>query len=155
MRCDEHKLYLPAWLRGKEPACQCLRRRLDPWVGKIPWRRKWQTSPVFLPWKSHRPRSLGGYRACGLREDMGTRLSDSHAHTPSCLWILGGGFSARRRMRGRSVRRAAGHAPVLPHQRGLFSPPVSLFGWSTARQSPAPQTPPGISSWLTAKSRGS
>ena len=29
-----------------------------PWVGKIPWRRKWQPTPVLLPWKSHGQRSL-------------------------------------------------------------------------------------------------
>ena len=34
--------------------------RFDPWVGKIPWRRKWQPTPVFLPGKSHGQRSLGG-----------------------------------------------------------------------------------------------
>ena len=34
---------------GKEPACQCERHRFDPWVGKIPWRRAWQPTPVFLP----------------------------------------------------------------------------------------------------------
>ena len=33
---------LPRWLSGRESACQCKRRRFDPWVGKIPWRRKWQ-----------------------------------------------------------------------------------------------------------------
>ena len=33
----------------------------DPQVGKIPWRRKWQITPVFLPWKSHGQRSLVGY----------------------------------------------------------------------------------------------
>ena len=33
----------------------------DPWVGKIPWRRKWQPAPVFLPGKSHGQRSLAGY----------------------------------------------------------------------------------------------
>ena len=33
----------------------------DPWVGKIPWRRKWQPTPVFLPGKSHGQRSLAGY----------------------------------------------------------------------------------------------
>ena len=32
---------LPRWLRGKESACQYRRCRFDPWVGKIPWRRKW------------------------------------------------------------------------------------------------------------------
>ena len=31
-----------------------LETRLDPWIGKIPWRRKWQPVPVFLPGKSHR-----------------------------------------------------------------------------------------------------
>ena len=33
----------------------------NPWVGKIPWRRKWQPTPVFLPGKSHGWRSLAGY----------------------------------------------------------------------------------------------
>ena len=39
-------------LSGKEPACQyrkCKRRGFDPWVGKTPWRRAWQPTPVFLP----------------------------------------------------------------------------------------------------------
>ena len=33
---------------GKESACKCGRLRFDPWVGKIPWKRKWQPAPVFL-----------------------------------------------------------------------------------------------------------
>ena len=37
------------WLSGKEPACQCRRHGFDPWVRKIPWRKKWQRTPVFLP----------------------------------------------------------------------------------------------------------
>jgi len=37
------------------------RPRFDPWVGKIPWRRKWQSTPVLLPGKSHGQRSLVGY----------------------------------------------------------------------------------------------
>ena len=40
------------WLSGKKFTCQCRRLGLDPWVGKIPWRRKWQPTPVFLPGKS-------------------------------------------------------------------------------------------------------
>ena len=43
------------------------RRGFNPWVGKIPWRRKWQPAPVFLPGKSHRQRSLAGYRPWGHR----------------------------------------------------------------------------------------
>ena len=48
---------------GKEPTCQfrrCKRRRFSPWVGKIPWRRTWQPTPVFLPGESHGQRSLAG-----------------------------------------------------------------------------------------------
>ena len=40
---------------------QCRRCEFNPWVGKIPWRRKWQTTPVFLPKNSHGQRSLEGY----------------------------------------------------------------------------------------------
>jgi len=50
---------------GKEPACQCRRCKragFDPWVRKIPGKRAWQLTPVFLPGKSHRQRRLSGYR---------------------------------------------------------------------------------------------
>ena len=52
------------WSNGKESTCQCgryRRRRLDPWAEKIPWRRKWQPTPVFLPGESHGQRNLVGY----------------------------------------------------------------------------------------------
>ena len=60
----------PGGFRGKEPACQCRRHkrwRFDPQVGEIPWRRKWQPTPVFLPGKFHGQRSLGGYSPWGCR----------------------------------------------------------------------------------------
>ena len=37
------------------------RRGFHPWVGKIPWRRAWQPTPVFLPGEAHGQRSLAGY----------------------------------------------------------------------------------------------
>ena len=40
-------LGLPRWLGSNESTCQCKRYTLDPWVGKIPWRRKWQPAPVY------------------------------------------------------------------------------------------------------------
>ena len=40
----------------------------DPRVRKIPWRREWQPTPVFLPGKCHRQRSLVGYSPCGHKE---------------------------------------------------------------------------------------
>ena len=46
------------------PACQCRRQErcwFDPWVEKIPWRRAWQPTPVFLPGESQGQRSLAGY----------------------------------------------------------------------------------------------
>ena len=49
---------------GKEPLFQCRRCKrcgFYPWVGKIPWRRKWQPAVVFLPGESHGQRSLVGY----------------------------------------------------------------------------------------------
>ena len=55
---------LPRWLNDKESVCQCKkcrRCRFNPWVRKIPWRRKWQTIPVFLSAKSQGQRSLVSY----------------------------------------------------------------------------------------------
>ena len=55
----------------KEPACQykrCRRHRFNPWVGKLPWRRAWQPTPVFLLENPHGQRSLVGYSPWGLKE---------------------------------------------------------------------------------------
>ena len=55
---------------GQESACQdwAPRDRFNPWVGKIPWRRTWQPTLVFLPEKSHGQRSLVGYNPWGRKE---------------------------------------------------------------------------------------
>ena len=50
-----------------ESACRCRGRGFNPWIRKIPWRRKWQFIPEFLPGKSHGQRSLAGYRPCGRK----------------------------------------------------------------------------------------
>ena len=73
---EEHKVGW--WLPGtgasqaapvvKNPPCQYRRRRLDPWVGKIPWKRKWQPTPVFLPGASPGQRSLAGYSPWAHKE---------------------------------------------------------------------------------------
>ena len=51
----------PRWRSGKESAGQFRRHVFDPWVRRIPWRREWQPTPVFLPGESHGQRSLGGH----------------------------------------------------------------------------------------------
>ena len=66
---------LPKWLSGKESSRQCKRHEFDPGVGKIPWKRKWQLSSIFLPGNSHRQRNLAGYSPWGLkrvRHNLGT-----------------------------------------------------------------------------------
>ena len=53
---------------GKGSSCQYRRCRLNPWVRRIPWRRKWQPTLVFLPGKSHGQRNLVGCSPWGRRE---------------------------------------------------------------------------------------
>ena len=72
----------PWWLRWSRIWLQYRRPRFNPWVGKIPWRRKWQPTPVFLPGKSHGQWSLGGYSPWGFKEsDRTERLTHTHTHT--------------------------------------------------------------------------
>ena len=51
----------PGGASRKEPACQHRRHRFDLWVGKIPWRRAWQPTPIFLPGEFHGQRNLAGH----------------------------------------------------------------------------------------------
>ena len=65
-------------LSGKESTCQCRRYEFDPWVRKIPWRRRWQPTPVFLPGESHGQRSLVGYSLWDHKEsDVSYRLNNN------------------------------------------------------------------------------
>ena len=52
---------------SKEFFLQCGTPGFDPWVRKIPWSRKWQTTPVFLPGEFHGQRSLAGYSPWGIK----------------------------------------------------------------------------------------
>ena len=55
---------LPRGASCRESACQCRRlkrQRFHPWIGKIPWRRAWQPSPVFLSGESYLHRNLLAY----------------------------------------------------------------------------------------------
>ena len=69
-----HSVLFPDGSNCKESACN----EGDPWVGKIPWRRQWQPSLVFLPGESHGQRRLTGYRSWGHKESDTTEwLTDS------------------------------------------------------------------------------
>ena len=79
---------LPWWLSGKESTCQRRRWRRHgfyPWIGKIPWRRKWQPTPAFLPRKSHGRRSLAGYSPWSRKE---SDTWSNWAHTYTRMYTL-------------------------------------------------------------------
>ena len=80
-------LGFPGGASDKESACQCRRHKrlgFNPWVGKIPWSRKWQSTPAFLPVEFHGQRSLAGYRLWGCKElDM-----TEHTHTCYIYYLL-------------------------------------------------------------------
>ena len=78
----------PGGTGGKELARQCRRRkrqRFNPCIGKIPWRRAWQPTPVFLPGESHGQRNLAGYNPWGRKEsdttEWLTHTARAHTHT--------------------------------------------------------------------------
>jgi len=64
---------LPRWLSGKESVCNAEHVGLIPGSRKIPWRRKWQPTPVFLPGHFHGQRRLAGYSPWSLKESDMTK----------------------------------------------------------------------------------
>ena len=78
-------LYLPKGFpsdpAGKEPACVCRRCRFNPWVKKMPWRRKQQPTPVFLPGKSQEQRSLMGSSPQGCKRVRHNLATQQQQHS--------------------------------------------------------------------------
>ena len=68
------------------------RHGFDPWVGKIPWRRKWQPAPVFLPGEFHGQRNLASYSPWDCEEAGTTERIHPHTAAPACrlLWRSNG-----------------------------------------------------------------
>ena len=64
--------------------------RFDPWVRKIPWRRKWQPTPVFLSGKFHRQKSLAGYSPWSHKELVTTEQLSMHSLLD---WFFGRGYA--------------------------------------------------------------
>ena len=84
---------LPRWLSGKESACQCRRlkrHRFKPWVRKIPWRRKWQSTPFFFCLGNPVDRGAWQPIAHGVAKDsdMTEHTRNSHYAFPSADLIL-------------------------------------------------------------------
>ena len=69
--------------------CQCRRRKrrgFDPWVGKIPWSRKWQPAPLFLLGKFHGQRTLAGYSPWDYKELDMPECAHTHTHTHTSVF---------------------------------------------------------------------
>ena len=81
----------PGGSEVKASALQWGRPGFDAWVRKIPWRRKWQSNPVFLPEDFHGQRSPVGYSLWGHKEsDMTEQLTDTHSSYITSGWRLAG-----------------------------------------------------------------
>ena len=84
-----HRVNFLGGSAGKEPASRCRRHGFDPWVGKIPWRKKRQPAPVFLPGKFHRQRNYSPQEWTWLRVQC-TRMhactcTHTHYHRSTVL----------------------------------------------------------------------
>ena len=79
----------PSGTSGKEFTYQCRRRKrhgFNPWGRKIPWRKAWQSIPMFLPGESQGQQSLAGYSPQGP-EELDTTEATEHLSTG--LWHTG------------------------------------------------------------------
>ena len=74
--CSTRDMGFSWLLRWSRICLQCRRPGFNPWVGKIPWRREWQSTPIFIPGEFHGQRSLEGYSPLGCKEsDKTERLT--------------------------------------------------------------------------------
>ena len=115
--------------------------RFDPWIGKIPWRRAWQSTPVFLSGESHGQRNLVGYSPWGSQ----SVTKHTHTHTEVQFPFLiktklflgwGGAVGQQRARRWQCLLREGWWAPTTGRVTQACSPlrPLALI--------PAPQAWP-------------
>ena len=72
---------LPRWLSGKESTCQYRIRRFNPWVGKMPWRRKWQPTSI-LAWRIPWTEEPGGLQSRGSQSRTRLKRLVTHERPP-------------------------------------------------------------------------
>ena len=153
----------PQWLSTERIHAQCRRHGrslgFDPSVEKIPWRRKWQPTPVFLPGESHGQRRLAGYGSRGSKEDTAEQLSNkrkpnnfslstrvhraaSPARQQARPWALRGWTESHWDPGSLARPRAAGHPALPPRGRSPWLQDEVLSGAPGSLQveaGPAPQ----------------
>ena len=141
----------PGGASGKEPTCQVRRHKrcgFDPWVGKIPWKRKWQPTPVFLPgitW-TEEPGELQSIGSQRVRHDWATKHNTAQPSAKSwaALW---------RGLRGKELKSPAkshvsllgSRSPAQPNLNWMIVPAViwTATSWETLSQN-LPEKPLSI-----------
>ena len=80
---------LPTWLRWWRIHLQCRRPGFSPWVRKVPWRRKWLPTPIFLPGEFHGQRNLAGYHPWSHKDSDTTEqlILTSSVQSLSHVWL--------------------------------------------------------------------
>ena len=126
---------LSQWLSGKEPACHA--RDVAgvgdsiPGLGRFPWRRKWQPTPVFLPGESPGQRSLVGYSPWGrkrVRHDLGTKNNKNLSpHSSQGIKNVWQWHSAEMDLPSQSLRNLLGWWTLCPWR----NPPPLAPTWSS------------------------
>ena len=89
----------------------------NPWLGKIPWRRKWLPTPVFLPGEFHRQRSLASYSSWSHKESFTTEWlthTHTHTHTHNMPLTLDSLFCGQIKTSSRQPRLIHGQCPRSP-----------------------------------------
>ena len=76
----------PVGTGGKESACQCKRCRFDPWVRKIPWRRKWHLVPVYLLEKIQWTEEMGELSPWGPKESDTIEQLSTYMYVRMCIY---------------------------------------------------------------------
>ena len=116
----------PGGSDGKSICPQCGRPGFDPWVRKMPWKKKWQPTPVLLPGKFHGWRNFVGYSPWGCKESD-TKPSDFtftfHFHSNILEFLVGA-----------SGKKSA--CQCRRHKRSRFNAWVSKMIWRWAWQRP-------------------
>ena len=124
---------------GKELAYQCRRHKrcgFDPWVGKIPWRRKRQPTPVSLPGESHGQRSLEGYS-----QSIGSQRVRNDWNNLACMHKKFSNVFCRYRQVYSKIY-VEGHQSVQ-FSRSVVSNSLGLHGLQHSRP-PCPSPTPGV-----------
>ena len=82
-----HTAYKASLVAQMVKNLQCGRPGFSPWVGKIPLRRAWQSTPVNLPGDPHGQRSLVGYSPWGRKGLDTTEWLEYNTNTPYTWWL--------------------------------------------------------------------